>query len=84
MLFYLRLVVNTLYLWMISSWCIPMFLCCYSSDEPVQRCKDKSERTHFSEELEVSVGVHQGSFLSPLLFAIVIIAATNEIKEGTL
>ena len=40
--------------------------------------------THLSEELEMNVGVHQGSVLSPLLFAIVIDVVTNEIKEGTL
>ena len=38
-----------------------------------------------SEELEVDVGLHQGSVLSPLLlFAIVIDVVTNEIKEGIL
>ena len=40
--------------------------------------------THISEEPEVDVGVHQGSDLSPMLFAIVIDVATNEIKESTL
>ena len=39
--------------------------------------------THLSEKFEVNVVVHQGSALSPLLFAIGIDAATNEIKEGT-
>ena len=34
--------------------------------------------THLSEELGVDVGVHQGSVLSPLLFAIVIDVVTNE------
>ena len=37
--------------------------------------------THFTEEFEVKVGVHQGSVLSPLLFAIVVDVVTNEIKE---
>ena len=40
--------------------------------------------THFSEELEVNVGVHEGSVLSPLLFAIVVDVATNEIRYGML
>ena len=39
---------------------------------------------HFSEELEANVGVHQGSILLPLLFAIVVDVVTNEIKEGML
>ena len=33
---------------------------------------------------DVNIGVHHGSVLSPLLLAIVIDVATNEIKEGTL
>ena len=40
--------------------------------------------THLSEEFEVNVGVHHGSVLSPLLFAIVIDVGTNEVKVGTL
>ena len=40
--------------------------------------------THLSEELEVNVGLHQGSVLLPLLFAIVIDVVMNEIKEVTL
>ena len=35
---------------------------------------------HLSEELEVNVDVHQGSVLSPLLFAIVVDVVMNEIK----
>ena len=55
----------------------------YSSDEPVQKCKDKSESLNtFSEEFEVNIGVHQMSLLSPLLFVIVVDVVTNEIKEG--
>ena len=40
--------------------------------------------TRFSEEFEAYVGVHQGQVSSPLLFAIVVDVATNEIKEGML
>ena len=40
--------------------------------------------TYLSEELEVDVGEHQGSVLSPLLFVIVIDVVTSEIKVGTL
>ena len=40
--------------------------------------------THFSEELEVNVGVHQGSVLSPPLFASVVDVVTYEIIEGML
>ena len=40
--------------------------------------------THFFEEFMVSVRIHQGSVLSPLLFAIVVDIAANEKKEGML
>ena len=40
--------------------------------------------THFSEEFEVNVGVHQASASSAVLLDIVIYVAMNEIKEGTL
>ena len=40
--------------------------------------------THLFEEFEVSVGVHQGSLLSLLLFTIVIDVVTNDITEDTL
>ena len=44
---------------------------------------EKKVGTLLSEEIEVNVGVHQGSASSTLLFAIVIYL-TNEIKEDTL
>ena len=57
----------------------------YSSDELVKNARTKVKvGTHFCEEFEVRVRVHQGSVLSPLLFAIVINVVRNEIKEGTL
>ena len=34
----------------------------------------------FSVEFEANIGVYQGSVLPPLLFAIVVDVATNEIK----
>ena len=40
--------------------------------------------THFLEEFEVDVGLHQGSVLLPMLFAIVVDVVTIEIKEGML
>ena len=40
--------------------------------------------THLSDEIKANVGVHLGSALSPLLFAIVIDVVTNEIREGML
>ena len=36
--------------------------------------------THLSEEFEVDIRVHQGSVISPLLFAIVIDVVTNNIQ----
>ena len=40
--------------------------------------------TRLSEELDVNVGVHQGSALPPLLFAIEIDVVTIKVKVGTL
>ena len=38
--------------------------------------------SEFSEEFYVAVGVHQGSVLSPLLFAIVVDVVTENAREG--
>ena len=38
----------------------------------------------FSEEFGVRVGVHQGSVLSPLIFAIVVDAVSEHAREGQL
>ena len=38
----------------------------------------------FSEEFGVRVGVHQGSVLSPLIFAIVVYAESERAREGLL
>ena len=35
------------------------------------------------EEFAVSVGVHQGSVLSPLIFAIVVRVITKDAREGS-
>ena len=37
-----------------------------------------------SEEFEVRVGVHQGSVISPLIFAIVVDAVTEQARKGIL
>ena len=38
--------------------------------------------SEFSEELYVAIDVHQGSFLLPLLFAIVVDVVTGNAREG--
>ena len=40
--------------------------------------------SELSEEFEVIVGMHQGSVLSPFLFAVVIDAVTEFSREGAL
>ena len=36
----------------------------------------------YSEEFKVKIGVHQGSMLSPLLFAIVVVVITKKTRMG--
>ena len=36
-----------------------------------------------TKEIEIEVGLHQGSTLSPLLFVIIVDVITDEIAEGT-
>ena len=44
----------------------------------------EKDGTHFSEELEIIIGVRQVSVSSPVLFAIVVDVVTNGINEGTI
>ena len=42
------------------------------------------EDSELSEEFEVKVGMHQGSVLSPFLFAVVLDVVTEFVREGAL
>ena len=41
-----------------------------------------NDESEFSEEFYVAIGVHQGSVLSPLLFAFVVDVVTENAREG--
>ena len=53
---------------------------------PVSLCEGAKTRVRvgleLSEEFEVKVGVHQGSLLSPLVFAIVVDVVTENVRNG--
>ena len=40
-------------------------------------------KQELSQELEVKVGVHQGSVLSPLVFVIVVDVVTESVRSGS-
>ena len=44
--------------------------------------KVQRQESELSEEFEVKVGVHQGSVLSPLVFAIVVDVVTESVRNG--
>ena len=44
--------------------------------------RQESETIELSEEFEVKVGVHQGSVLSLLIFAIVVDVVTKNVRNG--
>ena len=39
-------------------------------------------RLELSEKFEVKVGMHQGSMLSPLVFAVVVVVVTESARNG--
>ena len=43
----------------------------------------KVRKQELSQELEVKVGVHQGSVLSPLVFVIVVDVVTESVRSGS-
>ena len=48
----------------------------------VQRQESLGVGLELSEEFEVKVGVHQGSVLSPLVFAMVVDGVTESVRNG--
>ena len=44
--------------------------------------KVQRQESELSEEFEVKVGVHQGSVLLPLVFAIVVDVVTESVRNG--
>mgnify|MGYP007071599789 CR=1 FL=1 len=61
----------------VEEWLVKAVMTMYEKARTVVRTKNGN-----SEEFEVKVGVHQGSVLSPLLFAVVMEALTQEVREG--
>ena len=61
----------------VEKWLVKAVMTMYEKARTVVRTKNGN-----SEEFEAKVGVHQGSVLSPLLFAAVMEALTQEVREG--